>query len=289
MSAIPEDHRPHETPEVLDAIAFAPPQTLLAASLGFALLLVLAFIVLGRKKSKSRGNALLLVGPMDSGKTAIFSRLAYAQTLPTHTSLQANASDISLTPSKTIRIIDIPGHPRIRNQFTDHLSSAKAIAFVVDSNSVSRTGPAVAEHLHHILHALTSLPPSQTPPLLTILCNKSDLLKTSTTSGPASSLATNRVKTILERELEKRRVAQSASVGVEGLGEENSEQTGELGGLECGSDGNATFRFEDWEGGEVVFLGTSVRPESEKASEVSEKDEPDAGLIALENWLEDNM
>ena len=112
-------------------------------------------------------------------------------------------------------------------------------------------------HLHHILHALTSLPPSQHPPALVILAHKADLFKASSASGTSSStLAVNRVKAILERELEKRRASQSGGVNVEGLGEEG-ERT-DMGGLECGEKEGSTFKFDEWEGGEITFIGTSV-------------------------------
>lgn len=226
---------------------------------------------------------------MDAGKTAIFSNLAYANSLPTHTSLQANSSVIPLSPTKNLRVVDVPGHPRIRGQFTEHLGDAKALAFVVDTNTISRNGAAVAEHLHLILHSLTSLPPSQAPPQLLILCNKTDLLgKTSSGSSP-SALAVNRVRTILERELEKRRVSTAGGVAVEGLGEDEKdggEAQGEMGGLECGTDGNAPFRFEEWEGGEVVFLGTSVKPD---AGEKKQSEGDADGLAELREWLEENM
>ncbi|TEB25910.1 P-loop containing nucleoside triphosphate hydrolase protein [Coprinellus micaceus] len=235
--------------------------------------------------SKSRGNALLLTGPMDSGKTAIFSRLAYTHSLPTLTSLQTNSSTISLSPSKNVRVVDVPGHPRIRGQCTEHLGDAKVLAFVVDSNTISRNGAAVAEHLHTILHSLTSLPPSQTPPQLLILCNKADMLGKNSTGSSTSTLAINRVRTILERELEKRRVSTAGGVAVEGLGEDEGD-----GGE--GTDGNAPFRFEEWEGGEVVFLGTSAKPveggdEKKDGDEKSEAE--DGGLAELKDWLEENM
>ncbi len=78
---------------------------------------------------------------------------------------------------------------------------------------------------------MTSLPPSQTPPFVLVIAHKADLLK-SGTSILQDSLAINRVKTILERELERRRASRSRAVAVEGLGEE--DEKGELGsGLEC--------------------------------------------------------
>lgn len=136
-------------------------------------------------------------------------------------------------------------------------------------------------HLHQILHAVTSLPPSQATPALLILAHKCDLLKGTSASTTSEQLAVNRVRTILERELEKRRAAQAGGVGVEGLGAESGEG-GEIGGLESAGTGGA-FRFADWEGGEVQFLGTSVqtaRVEDEKASQAD-------GLSALREWLEE--
>ena len=205
----------------------------------------------------------------------------------------------SLLQSKTtIRIVDVPGHTRLRDQFQNHITNAKAVAFVVDANSISRNGAAVAElvnftssssdhfvdefwfrHLHHVLHAMTSLPPSQSPPLL-ILAHKVDLLRSlSSTPDNAPKLAVNRVKTILERELEKRRISQSNSVGIEGLGEEGVGT--ELGGLDCsGSTGNV-FKFDDWEGGNVKFFATSLQIQAS----ASEKRED--GLAPFKDWLDD--
>jgi len=107
------------------------------------------------------------------------------------------------------------------------------------------------------LHALTSLPPSQSQPSLLILAHKSDLLKTGSSSHTnAATLAVNRVKTILERELEKRRLSQRGGINIEGLGEEGERS--DMGGLECGEKEGSIFKFDDWEGGDVTFLGTST-------------------------------
>ena len=43
--------------------------------------------------------------------------------------------------------MDVPGHPRIREQFREHLTDAKAVVFVVDASTVSRNGPIVAEYV----------------------------------------------------------------------------------------------------------------------------------------------
>ncbi|KAJ7632783.1 signal recognition particle receptor beta subunit-domain-containing protein [Roridomyces roridus] len=254
-----------------------------AGSLVAAILFLAILVFFTRQKSKSRGSSLLLVGPPDGGKTAILSTLVYNQTLPTHTSLQTNASVVAVPAlKKSLTVVDIPGHPRIRNQVDEHIGDAKAIAFVVDASTVSRNGAVVAEHLHTILNALTSLPPSQALPALLILAHKSDLVKSGTAASATSeSLAINRVKTILERELEKRRISQSGGVAVEGLGEEG-ERT-EMGGLECTGE-KGVFNFDTWEGGEVVFLGTSVKVGSGEAEKVDED-----GLLSLRQWMEENV
>ncbi|KAJ7741596.1 signal recognition particle receptor beta subunit-domain-containing protein [Mycena maculata] len=279
-----EDDTDSSAPPVVPATPIFTSQTLIVASLSLAIACLAILVFFTRRKSKSSGNLLLLVGPPDGGKTAILSTLVYDQTLPTHTSLQTNSSAVALPAlKKTLTVVDIPGHPRIRNQVNEYIGDSKAIAFVVDASTVSRNGPAVAEHLHIILNALTSLPPSQVLPSLLILAHKSDLLKSGAAALATSEiLAVNRVKTILERELEKRRVSQSGGVGVEGLGEEG-ERT-EMGGLECSGE-KGTFQFNGWEGGEVVFLGTSV-----KVGKAIEDDEKGAdGLSALRHWMEDNV
>ncbi|KAF8912117.1 hypothetical protein CPB84DRAFT_1812255 [Gymnopilus junonius] len=241
---------PEKTPEILPLSALFTPQSLIAGSLLVALLFVFALFLLNKRRSKTKGNTSFL-------STAILSQLVYGQSLPTQASMQTNSGVATLSSKRSIRVVDVPGHARLRDQFQEYMPETKAIGFVVDANNVSRNAPAVAEHLHHILHVLTSLPPSQHPPSLIILAHKADLFKTSSSSGTSpTTLAVNRVKAILERELEKRRASQSGGVNVEGLGEEG-ERT-DLGGLECGEKEGSTFKFGDWEGGEITFIGTSI-------------------------------
>lgn len=99
-----------------------------------------------------------------------------------------------------------------------------------------------------------------------------------------SALAINRVKTVLERELEKRRVSQSGGINIEGLGEEGERS--DMGGLECGEKEGSSFKFDEWEGGEISFLGTSVATTS---SGSDEKSPSDSGLDSMRSWLEQNM
>jgi signal recognition particle receptor subunit beta len=70
-------------------------------------------------------------------------------------------------------------------------------------------------------------------------------------------------------------------MGIESLGGGEGDNMG-ISGLECGSAGDGIFKFSDWEGGEVAFLGTSISQtgEKEKASNIG-------GLEGLQQWLMD--
>lgn len=55
-------------------------------------------------------------------------------------------------------MVDVPGHPRLRAEFREHLHDARAIVFVVDASDISRNGPSVAEYARTFatsLHMLT--------------------------------------------------------------------------------------------------------------------------------------
>lgn len=100
-------------------------------------------------------------------------------------------------------------------------------------------------------------------------------------------MAVNRVRTVLERELEKRRSAGAESSGVgstgvgsAGIASADNEDTAGLGGLDC--TGGGAFRFADWEGGPIGFVGTMVEI---GASFTEEK--PSGGIAPLREWLEE--
>ncbi len=116
------------------------------------------------------------------------------------------------------------------------------------------------------------------------MAHKTDVLKASA-SASAQQLAINRVRTILERELEKRRTSQAGGVGVESLGAEGEEGSSELGGLECS--GSGEFKFAQWEGGEVIFLGTHSVSGAKVAQATDEKSSENDGLAPLREWFEE--
>ncbi|KAI0005987.1 signal recognition particle receptor beta subunit-domain-containing protein [Russula compacta] len=240
---------------------------LLVVSLLAAILAVVVLYFI-RRRSQSRANSIIFVGIPDAGKTAILSTLAYGQTLPSHTSLQTNTCAFSLN-RKAITLVDVPGHPRVRAQFLEHLPDAKAIVFVVDASNISRNGPIVAEYLHRVLHAVVTIPPSQ---------------RSVSATSSLEQLATNRVRTVLERELDKRRRSHTGSVTIDELGSEG-EDNSELGGLDCAVPEGEAFKFAEWEGGDIDFIGTWVSV-GEMVELENEKGAGGEGIKSLLAWVD---
>ena len=50
-------------------------------------------------------------------------------------------------PSKLIRLIDLPGHPRLQDDVKAHLSEADGLVFVVDVQALLRNAGAIAEYV----------------------------------------------------------------------------------------------------------------------------------------------
>ncbi|XP_049859083.1 signal recognition particle receptor subunit beta-like [Schistocerca gregaria] len=122
-----------------------------------------------RQRSARRG--ILLVGLSDSGKTLIFSRLLHSKYVLTHTSIKENIEDLVLNNS-SLRIVDIPGHERLRAKFFEQYKPiARGIVFVIDSVTFQKDIRDVAEYLYTLLSE-PSIKSNVTPFL--VLCNKQD-------------------------------------------------------------------------------------------------------------------
>ncbi|GAA5871679.1 hypothetical protein JCM8547_007115 [Rhodosporidiobolus lusitaniae] len=207
-----------------------------------------------RVKRKGGKRTVLLVGPLASGKTALFSRLVYGHAQDTHTSMKENEGTVkakwgagdfpggsefkekkdeeppAVALSNPLHLVDIPGHPRLRTRaLAQSLPAADGIVFTVDA-SQSLTGKNArdaGEHFHIVLSLLSSLSArQQSLPSVLILLTKSDLLTSSSTSSTASpaakskspTLTIDRAKQSLLRELERRRLAASGASSSSALG-----------------------------------------------------------------------
>ncbi|KAJ8974030.1 hypothetical protein NQ317_001818 [Molorchus minor] len=153
------------------------------------------FALYKRNKSKRRG--ILLTGLCNSGKTLIYSQLIHNKNVQTHTSIMENVGTFVMN-NEVLKVVDIPGHERLRNKFFDQYKGiAKGIVYVVDSATIQQDIRDAAEFLYNIL--VDPLVINNCPNLL-ILCNKQD--QTLAKGGTA-------VKSIFEKELNTLRITKS--------------------------------------------------------------------------------
>jgi len=97
-------------------------------------------------------------------------------------------------------------------------------------------------------------------------------------------LGINRVRTVLERELDKRRRSHTGSVAIDELGAEG-EDNSELGGLDCTGPPGEPFKFAEWDGGEINFVGSWVTV-GERVESDDEKGTGGEGIESLLDWLQ---
>lgn len=125
------------------------------------------------KRSRVNRRGICLVGLCESGKTLIFNQLIFGKAVETFTSMKENISSIEITNKGPLKIVDIPGHERVRQQFFDsQKSSARGLVFVIDSNNFMKDIRDVAQYLYNIL---TDSVVSSNRPAVLVLCNKQDL------------------------------------------------------------------------------------------------------------------
>ena len=160
---------------------------------------------------------MLLTGACGGGKTAMFQTLRSGEVFldRTVTSMDVNEARIEvrsekLGKSKRARLVDLPGHPRLRAKLDRYANGAKAIVFVVDAVDFTSQRRAVAEHLFEIL-SHPAVQKRRCP--IMIACNKSEKI----TAHPADF-----VRKRLEKEIEALRTTRGTleedTVGESGAG-----------------------------------------------------------------------
>nr|KAJ3420964.1 hypothetical protein HK105_004842 [Polyrhizophydium stewartii] len=181
--------------------------------------------------------------------------------LETCTSMQENTAQIVLDETQpkqtTFRLVDLPGHEKLRFKLGEYLDSAKGILFVVDSSKIRRddTVRAAAELLYDILSDPVAVDGDL--PML-VLCNKSDELL---------ALSPGQIRKQLEAEINEIRKTRGAGI---------VSQSGDVGGEEEGTaflgfEGEA-FKFEHVPNA-VTFVSVSSKDDEDDG----EDDEDNAG------------
>jgi signal recognition particle receptor subunit beta len=162
-------------------------------------------------RSKTQKPAVLLLGGKGCGKTALWQSFKYGeQRFRTTTSIEANECGDAVVVGKNsrgrevtkshVRIVDVPGHPKLRSDALRELARAQAVVFVVDSVSFAGERKEVAKFLFDIL----SDEAFQTRKIpLMIACNKCEKL----TAHPPDF-----IRKRLEREIDAARIADAGAL-----------------------------------------------------------------------------
>lgn len=112
---------------------------------------------------------LLLVGPSNAGKTSLFQSLLYdKKDTKTYTSQKVNSGQLELDEGPSIRVVDVPGHPKLFATFTNYRPTA--IAFVLDASTLSKN---ISDVAHSLVEVLT-FARQQNVKEVAIFANKSD-------------------------------------------------------------------------------------------------------------------
>ncbi|CAM9335424.1 unnamed protein product [Chrysoparadoxa australica] len=163
---------------------------LAAAAVVLSLAMAVLFGPAGGKNSRGRSRMVLLVGPCGAGKTLLLHTLCSGKGVETVTSMKPSQMALE-QGTKTVTLVDFPGHQRLRPGLGEALARAAGVVFVIDCSDLGKQLGPTAELLYDIL-THSSMESSRG---LLVACNKADLKA----SKPAKVLA------LLQRELEKLR------------------------------------------------------------------------------------
>ncbi|CAK9819992.1 Signal recognition particle receptor subunit beta [Anthophora quadrimaculata] len=166
------------------------------AAIVAVILTIVLFVIWRRRKSVE--NSILLTGLSDAGKTLIYAHLMCSKYVKTHTSVKENVGDIIIN-NRSFRIVDIPGHERLRYKFFDKFKlSTKGLVYVIDSATFQKDIRDVAEYLYNLLSDSAIQKKS-----VLILCNKQDQ-----TMAKGSVV----IKTLLEKEINLLRMTKTSQL-----------------------------------------------------------------------------
>jgi len=179
--------------------------------IGFSLLIgILILAVVLRKwfsgARGARGNTVLLVGLCNVGKTVLFLQLRDGKFRTTQTSMKENRDTFEVHSNhakegkrkKTITVVDVPGHQRLRSTLHDFLPTARSLVLVVDAVDFAEQTRPTAELLYDLLTNKNVT--ARKLPIL-IACNKKDLM---------TAVSNDYIKTQLEKEIDKLRITRKS-------------------------------------------------------------------------------
>eukprot|EP01024_Parvocaulis_polyphysoides_P038751 TRINITY_DN34934_c0_g2_i1.p2 TRINITY_DN34934_c0_g2~~TRINITY_DN34934_c0_g2_i1.p2 ORF type:complete len:260 (+),score=30.45 TRINITY_DN34934_c0_g2_i1:59-838(+) len=194
---------------------------------------------------KSKGKTVLIAGPCDAGKTALFFRLKFGELNNGFvTSMEENVDIVSVSvdtknaTQKMVQIIDTPGHPRLRYKFGQFTSAGgvRGVIYMIDSLTFLQEIRPTAEQLYDVL--TDPVVYRARIPLL-ICCNKAD--------QEAKAYSVDFIRKKLEKELDSMRQTKTNTLAAEKGGQQ----------IYLGNPKEA-FKFETFNHNKVKFCSTSV-------------------------------
>ncbi|KOC65535.1 Signal recognition particle receptor subunit beta [Habropoda laboriosa] len=215
-----------------------------------AIIITIVLFTIWRRK-KSIENSILLTGLSDAGKTLIYAHLVCSKFVKTHTSVKENVGNIIIN-NHSLRLVDIPGHERLRYKFFDKFKlSTKGLVYVIDSVTFQKDIRDVAEFLYNLL----SDSAIQKKAVL-VLCNKQDQ-----TMAKGSVV----IKTLLEKEMNLLRMTKTSQ-------------------LEA-TDASATNIFLGKQGKDFEFSHLDTNIEFAECSAYNKDPDTSADIEQLNSWL----
>ncbi|RZC72019.1 hypothetical protein C5167_035182 [Papaver somniferum] len=170
------------------------------------LVLTFVFFLLISLFKRSKSDTIVLAGLSGSGKTVLFYQLRDGSAHQgTVTSMDPNEGNFVLHSEsskkgkiKPVRVVDVPGHSRLRPKLDEYLPQAAGLIFVVDALDFLPNCRAAAEYLYEILTKATVV--KKKVPVI-IVCNKTDKVTAHTKEF---------IRKQLEKEIDKLRASRTA-------------------------------------------------------------------------------
>ena len=137
----------------------------------------------GRRAAAIQRDTVLLLGPVNAGKTTLLYQLTTGKTVETVTSIKPGAirgrlwRQRSEASAPLVKLVDLPGHPQLRAAVLEAAPTAAAIVLVLDATALGGEG-AHLKAAADLLYDLFSLPGlvecAPCPPPLLVALNKAD-------------------------------------------------------------------------------------------------------------------
>ncbi|KAL3231195.1 Signal recognition particle receptor subunit beta [Nakaseomyces bracarensis] len=198
---------------------------------------------------KQRAPTVIIAGPTNSGKTALFNALTTEQTTNELTVMSQEPSYVLRYDRTSTTLIEFPGHIKLAYKLLDHLKelggNLKGLVFVVDATKDPKDITDTAEFLTNILLAIER---TREPVDILIACNKSESF---TARQPA------KIKQALEAEITKVLERRKKSL----INVENSmlDENDENEALNLNFDISKGFKFEHLEGELDIQAGSVLK------------------------------